>query len=627
MGMLVSFLAGAAMAGDDMRVNVTAISSGLGLADVVVESGSAVEVRRADGSVIRCVMMEMDGAAHARVMVSEGDAAVRVVRDGTVGEWQHLKTQAAMQTPDWAKGATWYQIFPERFANGNEANDPGKISRGVDGAGDVVLKQWESAWYPGDMREEANIAAFGREVFKRRYGGDLEGVVAKLDHLRSLGVNAIYLNPIFDAQSLHKYDARDFRHVDPTLAGDGTVAKETGDPHEVTTWAWTSADRYFVDVFLPACKKRGIRVVIDGVFNHVGREHWAFQDVVKRGRSSAYADWFVCEFDHEGKLTGWQAWDKKDGWLPEFRQVKGGLSRDRDETVVRGDLNSGAKKHILDITRRWMDPNGDGDGSDGVDGWRLDVAGEVGDAFWRDWRRVVKQINPDALVVAEIWENASEQLDGRTFDTQMFYPFVYPLLEWLTNTTTQTREPTSSDDLVRAWRAAFTGPVQTQLIHQTLVDSHDTDRVVNMLANPGRMYDRENRVLERHHLKAEHPYVFEKPDVHAYALQKLIAAVQATYVGSPMIYYGDEIGMWGADDPCCRMPMAWHNVDEAVLEHYRAWFGLREDAKVGPVLRYGGVRHISGGDANVLMYERVLNDVVVRVVVDREKLTAVYEVR
>ena len=367
MGMLVSFLAGAAMAGDDMRVNVTAISSGLGLADVVVESGSAVEVRRADGSVIRCVMMEMDGAAHARVMVSEGDAAVRVVRDGTVGGWQHLKTQAAMQTPDWAKGATWYQIFPERFANGNEANDPGKSSSRAVGASDVVMKQWESAWYPGDMREEANIVAFGREVFKRRYGGDLEGVVAKLDHLRSLGVNAIYLNPIFDAQSLHKYDARDFRHVDPTLAGDGTVAKETGDPHEVTTWAWTSADRYFVDVLLPACKKRGIRVVIDGVFNHVGREHWAFQDVVKRGRSSAYADWFVCEFDHEGKLTGWQAWDKKDGWLPEFRQVKGGLSRDRDETVVRGDLNSGAKKHILDITRRWMDPNGDGDGSEADD--------------------------------------------------------------------------------------------------------------------------------------------------------------------------------------------------------------------------------------------------------------------
>ncbi len=599
-----------------MRVNVTAISSGLGLADVEVDAGHAVEVRRADGVVTRCVMIEGEGVARARVMAP--DAVIRVVGGGVAGEWQHLDTRAALETPDWAKGATWYQIFPERFANGNAGNDP----RG----GDVIAKAWKSAWYPGDMREEENIAAFGREVFKRRYGGDLEGVVAHLDHLQSLGVNAIYLNPIFDAESLHKYDASDYRHVDPTLAGDGVRAIESGDPHEVSTWTWTSADRYFVEVFLPACKQRGMRVVIDGVFNHVGRKHWAFQDVVKKGRSSAYADWFVCEFDDEGKLTGWQAWDRKDGWLPEFRQVKGGSGAERDETVVKGDLNAGAKKHILDITRRWMDPNGDGDPSDGVDGWRLDVAGEVGDAFWRDWRRVVKGLNPDALIVAEIWHNASDELQGETFDTQMFYPFAYPLLDWLTDTTTKTREPFGSEKLVAAWEKAFVSAAQTQMVHQTLVDSHDTERVVNMLANPGREFDRENRVLERHHLKGEHPYVFEKPDERAFALQRVLAAVQATYVGSPMIYYGAEIGMWGADDPCCRMPMAWHDVDEAILEHYRAWMNLRHDKVIGPVLRYGGVRHVVNGNADELVFERYLNDVVVRVTANRANATARYEV-
>jgi cyclomaltodextrinase len=599
-----------------MRVNVTPISSGLGLADVEVDAGHVVEVRGADGVVVRCAMSDVDGAARARVMAR--DAVIRVVGGGLTGEWQHLETRAAMETPDWAKGATWYQLFPERFANGNAANDP----RG----GDVIAKEWTSAWYPGNMREEANIAAFGREVFKRRYGGDLEGVVEHLDHLQALGVNAIYLNPLFDAESLHKYDASDYRHVDPTLAGDGVRASETGDPHEVSTWTWTSADRYFVEVFLPACKQRGMRVVIDGVFNHVGRKHWAFQDVVKNGRSSAYADWFVCEFDDEGKLTGWQAWDRKDGWLPEFRQVKGGSGADRDETVAKGDLNAGAKKHILDITRRWMDPNGDGDPRDGVDGWRLDVAGEVGDAFWRDWRRVVKGLNPDALIVAEIWHNASDELRGETFDTQMFYPFAYPLLDWLTDTTTKTREAFGSEQLVASWEKAFVSAAQTQMVHQTLVDSHDTERVVNMLANPGREFDRENRVLERHHVKGEHPYVFEKPGAREYALQRVLAAVQATYVGSPMIYYGAEIGMWGADDPCCRIPMAWHDVDAGMLEHYRSWMNLRRDAVVGPVLRYGGVRHVASGDADVLVFERYLNDVVVRVTANRATATVTHEV-
>jgi cyclomaltodextrinase / maltogenic alpha-amylase / neopullulanase len=604
----------------EFNMHVTPISHNLGMADITVRADERVHVRRADGSTFAAHTIKQGERATARVMVGAGPASFRVIpadaSDVSSIPWQHLETRPALHTPDWAKGATWYQIFPERFANANPANDP----RGPD----IVPKAWNSPWYPGDMRVDANIKRFGSEVFKRRYGGDLEGVVAHLDHLQSLGITAIYLNPLFVAQSLHKYDTADYRHIDHTLAGDGTAAAAKGDPLDPSTWTFTSADRYFIDVFLPACKRRNIRVIIDGVFNHVGRTHWAFQDVQQRGIASPFADWFVCEFDDRGTLKHWQAWDRKDGWLPEFRQIKGGKGLDRGTTVAKGDLNAGAKKHIIDITRRWMDPNNDGDPSDGVDGWRLDVSGEVGDEFWRDWRHVVKSLNPDALIVAEIWHNATEELTGATYDTQMFYPFAYPLLEWLTDTTTRERLPFSSAELVTAWERAFTAAPQTQLIHQTLLSSHDTERLVNMLANPGREFDRDNRVLERHHLRDEHPYIYEKPGSRAYALQTLIAAIQATYVGSPMIYYGDEIGMWGADDPCCRMPMAWDAIDDATLARYRRWFRLRQDSIIGPVLRYGGVHHVASSSSDELIFERFLNDITVRVTINRADATAEY---
>ncbi len=593
-----------------------------------------------------------------------------------------------VRTPDWAKGAVWYQVFPERFRNGNTTNDPS-------GSG-VFLARWNSNWYsvqPGEL--DAMLARRGIDktkykphragslydvIFDRRYGGDLQGLTQKLDDLKDLGITAIYLNPIFQAKSLHKYDATDYRHIDEALGGTGKSqpinadyyrppAAADGNPEtdDPATWVWTDADTYFIKTFLPACKERGIRVVIDGCFNHTGLEFWAFQDIKKNGKKSPYASWYQCEFDASGNLASWVGWPgNKNGYLPEFRQVKGTKGgRDWDATIEKGDLNAGVKKHIFDITRRWMDPNNDGDPSDGIDGWRLDVAGEIGPEFWHDWRALVKGLNPDAIIIAEIWSKVKGLGAESGFDTQMNYPFAYPVLDWLRNMD-EHGQPVPSSQLSERLRAAFDGDAPaTQLIHQNLFASHDTDRYVNMLWNPGRGYDRDcaeqnldDKPREKKKATAEDaktaekksgsgggqeppvkperdyvPYKPGKPPEDIYRLSLLGIAIQATYTGSPMIYYGDEWGMWGSDDPTCRKPLQWDDQYKlfgppenaadapipAVRADYKKWLTLRQDPDIGPVLRLGATRHIDTGNNDVFAFERQLNGTRVIVVVNRGK--------
>lgn len=594
-------------------------------------------------------------------------------------------TAADVRVPSWARGAVWYQVFPERFRNGNTANDP-------NGQG-VFLAGWGSNWYTVQAGElDAMFARRGTDkskykphragslydvIFDRRYGGDLQGLTQKLDELKDLGITAIYLNPIFQAKSLHKYDATDYRHIDEALGAMGSSqpidsgyyrapagaggSPETDDP---ATWVWTEADTYFVKTFLPACKQRGIRVIIDGCFNHTGLEFWAFQDIQKHGRKSPYASWYQCEFDSAGSLVAWTGWPgNKNGYLPEFRQVKGVKGgRDWDATVEKGDLNAGVKKHIFDITRRWMDPNGDGDPSDGIDGWRLDVAGEIGPEFWHDWRALVKGLNPEAIIIAEIWSKVKGLGGESGFDTQMNYPFAYPVLDWLRNMD-EHGNPVPASQLSSRLEAAFAGDApSTQLIHQNLFASHDTDRYVNMLWNPGRGYDRdcaEQNLDDRPRPKKKSgrepgdkkdgssggpaaptppereyvPYKPGKPPEDIYRLSLLGVAIQATYTGSPMIYYGDEWGMWGSDDPTCRKPLQWedqygqfgppqHAEDApmpAIRAEYRKWLTMRQSPEVGPALRLGTTRHLATGSEDVFAFERQHNGVRVVVVVNRGK--------
>jgi glycosidase len=199
-----------------------------------------------------------------------------------------------------------------------------------------------------------------------------------------------------------------------------------------------------------------------------------------------------------------------------------------------------------------MDPNADGDPSDGVDGWRVDVPSDVPLRFWAEWRQLVKGINPDALITGEVWHRADKWLDGYHFDAVMNYEFAKVAVKWIIDRQSKISASAAASRLAEL-RLAY--PLAATYALQNLVDSHDTDRNASMALNPDREYDRQNRLQD-----SNPDYDNSKPPPEAYARARLVALLQMTYVGAPMIYYGDEVGMWGADDPTCRKPMLWEDL-------------------------------------------------------------------
>ncbi len=509
----------------------------------------------------------------------------------------------AAQTPVWTLGAVWYNVFPERFDNAQPANDQGWPH------GTPV--PWQSDWFevtPDEFEASANRSialpqryrdsserarsAIMETVFERRYGGDLQGVVYRLDHIKKLGASAIWLCPIFDAVSLHKYDATDHRHIDPHLAWPGSPDEQPPEfTPEADQWAWTPADHYFVEAFLPATKDRDLHVILDGVWNHVGTAHPAFRDARDRSNASPYFDWFDLRTDDSGNVIGWRAWDRRNGDLPAFRQVD-------------GDLAPGPKAYVEDVTRRWMDPNGDGDPADGISGWRLDVANEVGMAFWESWRALVRQINPEAVLFGELWFDGSDYFGGRAFDAQMNYPLAFVLLPWLAGES----NPHLADEL----RAVFHHHPATVLAQMNLLASHDTARLVSVLANPGLEYDQGAGM-------GAQGFDRSQPSEEVYERLELAYAVLAVLPGSPMVFAGDELGVWGGDDPENRKPLHWpdriqdellRELSEQTTSRIGAWLRWRQDEAIGRLLRFGGWRLES--ESGVLMIERDLNGAYVR---------------
>lgn len=372
-----------------------------------------------------------------------------------------------VQTPEWAKHAIWYQIMLDRFRNGSVANDPQRV------------RTWTSEWYrPSEWEGTDGQSFYEYYVFSRHYGGDLEGLRERLSYLRELGVNAIYLNPVFQAESYHKYNATNFIHIDACFGhgeGEYAAAEAVEDLKDPSTWTWTASDRLFLDV-LKEAKSMGFRVIIDGVFNHVGTRHPAFKSIRQEGADSPYADWFSVKSFDPFEYEGWAGF----GELPVFRKTPTGLT---DEVT----------EHIFNVTRRWMDPDGDGDPSDGIDGWRLDVPNEVPMPFWEDWCALVHEINPDAYITGEIWNQAEQWLDGRTFDAVMNYPFARATLEWAGNRAKRISVSEAAKRLAALWESY---PPEVVYVLQNLYDSHDTDRLVSMLQNPDRSYDSGNRQQE-----------------------------------------------------------------------------------------------------------------------------------
>ena len=479
-------------------------------------------------------------------------------------------SEKSFRTPDWAKDAVWYQVMVDRFRNGEPANDPeGTIS-------------WKHDWYKRFGREGQDGQTFYKHyVFSRFGGGDLAGLRERLPYLKQLGVNALYLMPVFQASTPHKYNTTSYIHVDEHFGttGDYAAAAAKEDILDHATWTFTPTDRAFLD-FIREAKSMGFRVVIDGVFNHVGTGHPAFQDVKQKGKESRFADWF--------DISNWDPFTYEAWWgfseLPILRK-----------DPEHGIASESARRHIMEITRRWMDPDGDGDPRDGVDGWRLDVPNEVPLPFWHEWCRNVRAINPDALIIGEIWERADQWLDGRAFDGVMNYEFAKPAIRWVIDRKNKIT-PTALDEALAQLRLAY--PAECTYAMMNLVDSHDTDRVASMAKNPDRVYNQGNREQEGA------AYDATKPGPAEYAKQRLLALLQMTYVGAPMVYYGDEAGMWGSNDPNNRKPMLWEDllpyedpqetIDPTTLAHYRAVIGLR---RAHPALRTGSFRTVLTDDA------------------------------
>ena len=462
----------------------------------------------------------------------------------------------ADRVPDWAQDAVVYQIFPERFANGDTTNDPTRASLT---SPENVPPSWHVSDWTGDWYDQADwekqTGGFYDGVYHRRYGGDLQGVIDRLPYLDSLGVTALYFNPVFWSPSLHKYDGRSFHHIDPHFgpdpAGDKRLIAQE-DPTDPSTWHVTAADSLFF-ALLEKAHARNLRVIIDGVFNHTGRQFFAFRHLAEHQQDSKYADWYsVHSFDNpatpdtnEFDYAGW--WDLAS--MPEFATTA-------DSTT----LARGPRQYIFDATTRWMDPNGDGDPADGIDGWRLDVAEEVPTGFWADWHEHVRAINPDAYTVAEVWETASSFLRAGGFSSTMnYHGFAYPVKGFLIDNAVG---PSTFTDMMRTRRQDYAPARRPALLN--LIDSHDTPRLATMVVNradtgyarPDRFdYDWGGVVS----LRQNPTYKVRAPTASERRLQRLVALVQMTSVGMPMIYYGTAAGMWGADDPDDRKPMVWPN--------------------------------------------------------------------
>lgn len=409
-------------------------------------------------------------------------------------EYPFLNPADVFAPPEWVKDAVFYQIFPERFANGDKTNDPDGVE----------------IWGGEPTRDNF-------------FGGDLQGVIDHLDHLEGLGVNAIYFTPVFEATTNHKYDTRDYKKIDPHFGTNETLKK-----------------------LVKACHERGIRVLLDAVFNHSGATFEPFLDVKKNGAESRYADWFhVREFPLE----------VRDG-IPTYDTFAFEPSMPKMNTE-----NPEVKAYLLDVARYWIEEVG-------IDGWRLDVANEVDHAFWREFRKVVKKANPEAYILGEIWHDSIMWLEGDQFDAVMNYPFTNAVLDFFTKGKLDGAQFASAiGSLLANYQR------QAQEVAFNLLDSHDTPRLLT-LCNDDK------------------------------ARMKLSALFQFTFTGTPCIYYGDEVGMNGGGDPDCRKCMEWDETkqDRELFAFYRELVSLR---RAHPALRTGGFRflHAERGDYRIA-YER-----------------------
>lgn len=563
----------------------------------------------------------------------------------TPGCKQKAENDQLASVPEWAKEVIWYQIFVERFRNGDPGNDPtiADIQGSYPGTfpSDWQITPWGHDWYAHELwLDSVKANGFYSKIQTRRYGGDLRGILDKLDYIQELGITAIYFNPLNDSPSLHKYDARNYRHIDrnfgPDPQGDAfLIDSET--PYDPATWKWTSADSMFLQI-VDECHKRGIRVIMDYSWNHTGPEFWALKDINENGRSSEFSDWYnIYEYDDPATTENefrYEGWGGNNPWMPVFR--KDIIPPDDKVMPFEGNLHSESlKNHIFNVSKRWLDPDNDGSPADGVDGFRLDVAGEVPMGFWRDYRKVVRSVNPEAYLVGEIWWlewpdkllNPKIFLEGDQYDAIMNYRWFRIARGFFGQAEPVLTPNEFISEIERINNGIETDNLQVMM---NITASHDTPRLSTSLFN---------KTMDKYNAKpSDNPdYKINKPDELTRKEQKMLVIHQFTYIGAPHIWNGDEVGMWGADDPDCRKPLVWDDIeyedekahfdpskdrpvdkvfpDKELFDFYKKLIELRRE---NPVLVHGDLEFILADDEKMLLaYSRKLDDAEILVVFNR----------
>jgi len=412
-----------------------------------------------------------------------------------------------MSVPFWIQDAIFYQIFPDRFANGDLTNDPPNV------------RPW-------------NLPPT-RNGFQ---GGDLRGIIQKIDYLRDLGINAIYLNPIFQSSTTHRYHTTDYYKIDPLLG-----------------------DLQDFKALIEISHQSGVRIILDGVFNHSGRGFFAFNDILENQENSPYRDWFHIKHFPVDAYSPGEATDYLGWWnlkpLPKFNT---------DNPAVR--------KYLLGVARYWIEQ--------GADGWRLDVPNEIDDdRFWLEFRHVVKSANPDAYILGEIWQAGPRWVGETHFDGLINYPIREAILGFV-------KGQLSPSDCAERFEKTFGSyPHENSLAMYSPLSSHDTERVISFLEG----------------------------DVKKVELAMLL---QFTYPGAPGIYYGDEIGLEGGKDPDSRRTFPW---DQNNWKHHlQSWVKkLIHLRKMSVILRRGAYLPIlADNERSILAFGRVLGEESLLVIVN-----------
>ena len=470
-------------------------------------------------------------------------------------------------TPDWAKGAVMYQIYTDRFCNGDPSNDVDTNEYYY--IGDYVhhVDDWNRLPAAMDVREF--------------YGGDLQGILNKLDYLQDLGVDVLYLNPIFVSPSNHKYDSQDYDNVDPhigRIVDDGGSVLQEGDTdnshaeeyiHRVTSKANLEASNALLQTLGEEVHKRGMRIILDGVFNHCGSfNKWMDRERIYENQEGYAPGAYISEnspYRYYFQFSDDQSWpynSSYDGWWAHDTLPK--LNYEKSEELYQ---------YVLDIAKKWVSPPYN------MDGWRLDVAADLGHSnafnhrFWKDFRKAVKEANPDALILAEHYGNPEGWLLGDEWDTVMNYDaFMEPITWFLTGMEKHSDE--RRDDLYGN-SDAF---IESMKTHMRSLHMSALYTAMNELSNHdhSRFLTRTNRRVGR--------ISYVGPEAASeginVAVMREAVVMQMTWPGAPTIYYGDEAGVCGFTDPDSRRTYPWGREDKELIRFHKQMIRIHKKYRV-----------------------------------------------